>query len=372
MLSNLSLATDLALSVHQLPGIAKKSFGNLFITCLEYGKLAKEKHMEKIAYCLNPMQAQEILSQGKGIIFFCGHQANWEVLFLEGTCHMPGVAIGQPIDNPYLYRWILSIREKFGGKIFLPKQAVKEGLRALSKAKFLGIVGDQGMPEGGFCSPFLGRMAWTSPLPALLSYRSGCPIIVASTLRTNGAYQITYSDPIYPDKDRSMEEEIPRLMKQALSLLQQSILQAPEQWLWSHNRWKQQILGRVKKNYRQDAILVIVDPSNWADLFPHLKAFREVYPTEFLCFLLPKEAPQAPLQELQAELLVYHTLEEAMLLDYRFKLLFNFTPHRVLSRHFLKLYVFHALTLGDIQKLAKLPPSSSFEEQLKGALLHAR
>ena len=77
------------------------------ITCLEYAKFAKEKEISRVVICENPEAAQAILNEGKGIIFFCGHQSNWEVLFLEGTSRMPGVAIGRPIKNQKLYDWVL-------------------------------------------------------------------------------------------------------------------------------------------------------------------------------------------------------------------------------------------------------------------------
>lgn len=151
-LSNISLASDLNLSPDAIVPLTKASLQNLTITFLEYPKLAREKEIRRIVTCENPEIAESILKTGKGIIFFCGHQANWEVLFLEGTNRMAGVAIGRPIKNQYLYRWVISIREKFGGTMIPPPNALKEGLRALKSGKFLGIVGDQGMPNSGFSS----------------------------------------------------------------------------------------------------------------------------------------------------------------------------------------------------------------------------
>ncbi|MBS0628453.1 MAG: hypothetical protein JSS09_09625, partial [Verrucomicrobia bacterium] len=288
-LSNLSLASDLCLQEKDLHRLAKESLGNLLTTCLEYSKLSSEKKIHALVTCDNPFVAQKMIDEGKGVIFLCGHQANWELFFLEGTSRMPGVAIGQPIKNTPLYDWILSIREKFGGKIVLPKQAVKEGLRALKQGKFLGVVGDQGMPGSGFCAPFLGRPAFTSPLPALLSYRSNSPLITATMIRKEGKYVIHYSEPLFPNLNEPMETEVPRLLKQALYPLELSIKENPAQWLWQHNRWKQQLLGRVKKIYRQDAIAIIL-PKNkelWKKLCSELTIFRDIYPTELLCFFTP-------------------------------------------------------------------------------------
>lgn len=369
ILSNLSLS-NLSLSELEKKTLAKESLGNLITTCLEYGKLSREKNIHSLVTCVNPEEANAILAQGKGLIFLCGHQANWELFFLEGTSRMPGVAIGQPIKNGYLYRWILSIREKFGGTIVLPEQAVKEGLRALKQGKFLGIVGDQGMPTSGFKSLFLGREAWTSPLPGLLSYRTGAPLITATMRRENGHYFIHYSQALWPDKAKPMEVEIPSLMRQALLPLEESIRKHPSEWLWAHNRWKQQPPGKIKKKYRQDAIGVILpeDKTAWETLAPQCKTFREIYPTELLVFFTP-----FPLIEKEdVEEVLYEDLDHLLSIrDYRCKLVFNLTPHTVLSSHFLHLATFHVITLTDLAKESHHPTSTALSHLLKGAIFHA-
>src|SRR5580700_1541355 len=256
--SNLALATSLQLCEKQIHQLAKASLQNLMITCLEYAKFSSEKEIHRVATCSNPDMADRLMKEKRPVIFFCGHQSNWEVLFLEGTRRMPGVAIGRPIKNSALYRWILSIRQKYGGTMIAPHNAIREGLRGLKKGAFLGIVGDQGMPDSGYCTPFLGRKAWTSPIAAIIAHRTGSPIMVATTRRKKGKYSIHYSDPIWPNPEAPMDQEVDRLMQAALGSLEKSIQEEPGQWLWSHNRWKQQTLDKIKKKFRFEAILIIL------------------------------------------------------------------------------------------------------------------
>jgi KDO2-lipid IV(A) lauroyltransferase len=368
ILSNLSLASDLILEEKDKKTLAKRVLGNLFIVCLEYGKLCREKNIKRLVTCVNPEKAQNLLQEHKGLIFFCGHQANWELFFLEGTSRMPGTAIGQSIQNTYLYNWILQIREKFGGKIILPSQAVKEGLRALKQERFLGIVGDQAMPGSGFCSPFLGRNAWTSSLPALLSYRSKKPIITAIMTRKGGKYLIQYSDPIFPNTENPSEKEIPLMMEQVLKPLEESIKKAPDQWLWSHNRWKQQKPGRLKKAYRQDAIAVLLpkDPVLWKSLVKEISLFKGLYPTELLSFFTPYPL----LETIDAEVFLYSDYNDLKIRDFRYKLLFNFTSQNDLNKHFLRLAVLKVVTLPFLQKKAK-SSSTALHILLPKVLLHA-
>jgi KDO2-lipid IV(A) lauroyltransferase len=330
-LSNLSLAFP-SMSEKELKATAKASCQNLMIVALEYPKFALCRHIDKVVICQNPH-----LTTHKRPIFFVGHQANWEVLFLDGSRRMPGVAIGRPIKNPHLYNWILSIREKFGGKIITPKGALKEGLRALKEGKFLGIVGDQGMPESPFSSLFFGRKAYTSPAPAILAYRTNTPLVVATIERRPGKYLIHYSDPLIPDSTLPMEAEVNRMMKEALTLLEVSIANRPGEWLWQHNRWKQESSALVYYRFRHDSILIIT---------PHalnLSLFRELYPKAFITLLVP-QGSESILDE--AEVITYHAESELFRQDYRFKLVFNLTPNLKIASHYLKLSAFEALNLS--------------------------
>ncbi len=371
-LANLALAKDLSLTFEETPPLAKKSLQNLLITCLDYPKLAKETDIQNIAFCDNPEPATKILEKGKGVIFFCGHQANWEVLFLEGTSRMSGVAIGRPIKNKILYDWILSIREKWGGKIIPPKQAIKEGLRALKQGKFLGIVGDQGMPDSGYSSPFLGRKAWTSPIAALLSYRSNCPIFVATTVRENDKYRIHYSDPIWPDQTKPLEEEIPRLMNYCLSKLEESIKRTPDQWLWQHNRWKQQVPGVIKKAFRFESIAILFpsDIEETSALLASLPTFRKIYPHEFITVFLPTSFADTPIDE-SFEKVVYAQEKDLFIKDYRFKLVFNFTSSDALKKHFLGLSSFKVYSLENLFHLAPDLPRNNLSAILFEVISHA-
>ncbi len=351
VMSNLSLATDLSFSDKAKKQIAIESFQNLCITLLEYGKFKKIKDISKVAICENPEKADEIYRQNKGLIFFCGHQSNWEVLFLEGSSRMKGVAIGRPIKNKYLYSYIQKIREQFNGDIFSPKEGIKKGLKALKEGKFFGIVGDQGMPESSFTSNFLGRKAYTSPVPALLACKRNCPLLVATTRREKGRYIIHYSDPIYPDSNLSLEENTQTMMEKALTTFGKSVVKNPGNWLWQHNRWKQETPKNVFYKFRYDSILITIPEHGYEKILSLLSTFREIYPKAFISVYCHENiAPKINLDNI--EVLPYQNLDNPII-DYRFKLVFDFSNETHLKKHFLNLSAFSVLNQKDLKKLAK-------------------
>ncbi|MCF7806360.1 MAG: lysophospholipid acyltransferase family protein [Simkaniaceae bacterium] len=350
-LINLSHAVALHLNKEQKIKIAKESFESLAITCLEYGKFERDRHLQRRFICENPAYAQKLIDEGQGIIFFCAHQANWEALFLEGTTRMPGAAIGNELKNPFLSHWIRSIRERFGGRIISPKDAVKEGMRTLKTGKFLGLVGDQALPSGGFQSPFLGTPAWTSPLPAILSYKMKCPIIFASITRKKTRYFIHYSDPIWPNADASLSNEVDRLMRQTLSLLEESIAKHPSEWMWLHNRWKQETPDTVYYRFRHETITIIMplDEALYDRFSPLIELFQEIYPNAFLKLFVPKNSFEG---KFHGTVIEYAKESDLYSEDLNAKLVFHFTHYQKLKKYYKKQGALDVLSYSDLEKIA--------------------
>ena len=361
-LSNLALATDLHLTQKEIIKTAKESFVNLCITILEYPKLKSTFFFRKMVVCENPEVAKSFTDEGQGVIFFCAHQANWEVLFMDGNLRMPGVAIGKPIKNPFLYRWVVSVRERFGGKIIPPKRATWEGMRALKQGKFLGIVGDQGMPSSDFESSFLGRRAYTSTIPALLAYKSKSPLLTALIKRTKTGYSIKYTQPLIPDTSKPLEEEVSRLMNGVLDETQKSIIERPGEWLWQHNRWKQETPHTVFYKYRHESLLVVANKKTPLDV---LTVFREIYPRSFLTYIVPKD--MSPLIDHIADEVITFTHAPPFVADFRFKLVFDFTDSKIYDKY-KSLSAFDVLHKKDITD-THVEPKHVIEKLCRGGVL---
>jgi len=369
-LSNLALAPRLKLTPKETRRVAKQAFANLCITCLEYAKFKHISSIEKYVTCENPEVADKLLKEGTGVIFFCAHQANWEVLFLEGTSRMPGVAIGRPIKNTFLYNWVQSIRQKYGGMIIPPKRAAWEGLRALKKKKFLGIVGDQGMPSSGFESLFLGRRAYTSTIPALLAYKAKAALITALVWRVPTGYKIRYTTPDFADVTQPIESETRRMMENQLRHVEESIIERPGEWLWQHNRWKQESPHAVYYRFRHETILIVADEKTSTK---ELLVFRKIYPNAFLTYLVPK-AREEEVAAIADEVISY-TGKPPFVSDYRFKIVFDLS-NTVAMNKFKKLSAFDVLRKKDLKKLCERQYSSDEELIIKtlcrgGALPYA-
>lgn len=357
-LANLSIAYGASKSDAEKKRIAKQSFQNLMITLLEFFRFKRSRgKLSEIASFTENEKIRSLLENKQGIVFLSAHQANWEIPFLALTDRYPGIAIGRPIKNTWLYKWVLSVREMNGGKIVMPKNAIRSGIRALLKGHFLGIVGDQAYPESPYSYPLFGTRAWTASTPALLAYKTGCPLVVGTTKRVLGHYTVTGHDPIWPNLEAQVKEEVPRMMDEAMRCLEKSIAETPEQWMWVHDRWKQQGIDHVKRKYRYGFILIIL-PLNPAPFLEILPLFRAIYPRSFLTFFVPKGCS---LSLAECEVKEYETESDLFVSDWRYQLVLDFYGSAKLRRHFLKLGAFKALHLKKMRQRETLSETIKYK-----------
>lgn len=344
-MANLAIAFGKTKSEDERVALAKESFQNLTMTCLEFFHLkASRGRLSEIVTLEGGEEVLALLKKGQGVIFLTGHQGNWEIPFIAVTAKHRGIAIGRPIYNPWLYRFILSVREMNGGKIVMPKNAIKASMKALKEGEFVGIVGDQAYPESPYNYPLFGVRAWTASTPALLAYKTNSPIVVGMTKREGDRLVVRGSHPIWPNLAAPRDTEVNRLMDEAMGVLEKSILENPGQWMWQHDRWKQQGIDHVKRIYRYGFILIVLPP-NPGTLLSAMHTLKEIYPRSFLTVFAPHGT-----QIEGMEVIYYHSESELFVRDYRYQLVIDLYGLPDLRRHFLQLGAVEAISREEVLK----------------------
>ena len=184
-------------------------------------------------------------SKGKGILFISGHCGNWELMAITMSAKLSGVAVvARPINNPYVNKFIESVRQNYGNSVIYKQGALKTIIRTLKNNGCVGILMDQAViPAEGYVIDFLGRGAWTTKMPALIAKKTGAAVLPAFIHRTNIGHRMK----IYPEVELSnivdMESAVLEDTKKFSGFIENYIHEHPAEWLWIHRRWK-----RVKTN----------------------------------------------------------------------------------------------------------------------------
>jgi len=185
---------------------------------------------------------RRLLATGRPVIFVQAHLGAWEILAMKASSlGFPLHAAARPIDNPRLDSWVRSVRQTGDcQKVNIEKEFYSYTVDALNHGYSVGCMGDQARRHRPIFVPFLGIPAATTRLPALLALKTGAPLVpvCAPRVATDFEYALHFGEPIYGSSQAPLEEELVRLTRSFTLVLEGWIRRYPDQWLWTHRRWK--------------------------------------------------------------------------------------------------------------------------------------
>ena len=175
------------------------------------------------------------------IIFITGHCGNWELLgSYLAVIGYPIAALARPLDNRYINRWLLGLREARGMKIITKWGATPELLNLLENGGHLGFIADQNAGDQGLFVPFFSRLASSYKSIGLFAMRYDIPIVAGHARRLDGSfrYELSCSDCIEPKDWADQDDPLFYITARFNRAMEQMVRAAPEQYLWLHRRWK--------------------------------------------------------------------------------------------------------------------------------------
>jgi Kdo2-lipid IVA lauroyltransferase/acyltransferase len=170
-------------------------------------------------------------------------------LTLDGLEHIRGVMTrnGRALmltahlgNSPVLDELVATIRRKTGAELIDKRGALRPVLEALRRGRMVGILLDQNATrrEGVFV-PFFGRDASTSRSLALLALRTDTPIVPIFIRREGaGRHRVVIEPPLPPPLSNDLDRAVVELTARCTETIEAAVRRSPEQWLWSHDRWR--------------------------------------------------------------------------------------------------------------------------------------
>jgi KDO2-lipid IV(A) lauroyltransferase len=169
------------------------------------------------------------------------HLGNWEYLTAaHRLIGHPLAVVVRPLDSPVLDEVAAALRRKTGAELIDKRGALRPVLEALRRGRMVGILLDQNATrrEGVFV-PFFGHAASTSRSVALLALRTGTPIVPIFIQREGvGRHRVIVEPPLPLPPSNDLEGAIVELTALCTQAIEAAVRRTPEQWLWSHDRWR--------------------------------------------------------------------------------------------------------------------------------------
>ena len=111
---------------------------------------------------------------------------------------------------------------------------VRDAIQYIKKNYSIALMIDQRVSEGEKVD-FFGKPALTTTLPAQLAIKYGLKIIPVYIERTlNNKFKIEFLNQIDPKEFNNKKD----LTKKLNDNLENMIRKNPNQWIWTHDRWK--------------------------------------------------------------------------------------------------------------------------------------
>ncbi len=210
-----------------------KNYGKTFIEYVFLDRFRKSSTHIKIE---GIKHLDKVIEKDRPVIFVSGHFANFELMSMEITKKKIKLAtIYRPLNNYFLNPFMEYLRKKYVCKNQIKKgiNGVRDAINFVKKNYSIALMIDQRVSEGEKVN-FFNKPALTTTLPAQLSLKFNLPIIPVFIERENSIFKLKFYDEIIPSNFSNKIE----LTKKLNEILEQMIKKNPNEWIWTHNRWK--------------------------------------------------------------------------------------------------------------------------------------
>ena len=176
---------------------------------------------------------------GVPVVLVLSHLGTWELfaqLMPKFVGYVRNASVYQKLGNRFIDAHVRRTRGQTGLELFDRQEGFQPVIDLLRSGGGVGVLSDQHAGDHGLWTPFFGKLASTSPLPALLAKRTRAALIAAGVYTMGPArWRMVFTERFDPPK---ADASIAALTSEINQIIEQQIRVAPEDWFWVHNRWK--------------------------------------------------------------------------------------------------------------------------------------
>ena len=220
--------------------VLKGHWDNFGRTAFEFAVMDRITPATGRVEAFDPGPALEMIRQGRPVVLFTGHFANWEALPSAASAGGLSLRISyRRANNPHMDKRIVEGRKRMGVHLFAAKgkDGNRELIQALKNGEMLAILWDQ-RDSAGVEAPFFGHQVRTASGPVRLALAHDGVLIGIGMRRLEGARFTSRSyAPIELERTGDRTRDIQAGIAKVNAFMEARIREAPEQWLWAHRRW---------------------------------------------------------------------------------------------------------------------------------------
>src|SRR6476469_10027943 len=236
---NLEIAFANEKSPRELRQLVRGHFQRLGANLLSSAKLTQmppEEILERVEVENIESMAREFRAQVP-VVLVLSHLGTWEVfaqLMPKFVGFVRNASVYQGLGNRFIDKHVRRTRSQTELELFDRHDGFEPVIDLLRSGGGVGVLSDQHTGDHGVWTPFFGRLASTSPLPALLAKRTRAAMIAAGVYTTGRARWRM----VFTERFDEAGASVAVLTSKINRVIEEQIRRAPEDWFWVHNRWK--------------------------------------------------------------------------------------------------------------------------------------
>lgn len=223
--------------LHRIRKQNYKNFCDQWIETLKLLSISQKELNKRIS--ANWDVFDELFKEGKNTYALLGHTFNWE--WANVACawnvrqQFAGVYL--PLTNKPFDRLMLRLRSR-SGALLVSMKALKRGLLQLKDKQYiLAQVADQNpsVTEVAEWLPFMNREAPFFKGTEQMARRAKAAVVLAGIKKTKSGYYQIHLQRICDDASQT---EPGTILKTYVRFMEEQLKTQPENWMWTHRRWK--------------------------------------------------------------------------------------------------------------------------------------
>ena len=219
--------------------IAWKFYQNLFDTILETIAMAVQSkaYYKKHIHVNNLHLLHDLVKRKQAFVLVCGHLGNWE--YAGQGLHLNGVqmdVIYHPLSSKWFNWFMYTARTRFGLHVIPMQSTLREMIQRKDIPSSITFLADQTpSAEGCHWMQFLNQDTPVFMGVEKMAKKFNFPVVYGQIRRAKrGYYELDCEILTNHPKDLPEFE----ITHQHMQKLEETIRKQPQDWLWSHRRWK--------------------------------------------------------------------------------------------------------------------------------------
>lgn len=218
-----------------------RNFCDLVVEICKMVRISPEEMSRHVTFT-NPELLQSLFEHGRSVFTSIPHSGNWEwygKLMHTVSAHTVS-AIYKKVENPYFDAYMKQLRKNFNKdqeEMIEASTALKALVRRKDMLNSVLIVADQS-PRGvvsDYWTDFLHRdTCWFYGLEKMARFLDYAVVFVEMKRVGRGQYSVSFD--LICEDPKDMEEGA--IMEHYVRHTERFIQENPDNWLWSHRRWK--------------------------------------------------------------------------------------------------------------------------------------